>query len=540
MVNPDPAKPQSSAESNPTIYSYESDGDADDTDRGLTSAEKADKRMDNLKKVGEFNILRRLGRGGMGEVYLAEQTSLNRQVALKILRADRTESQTHLQRFKTEAMAAGHLNHTNIVQVYLIGESEGYHFIAQEFVDGRNMREHITKKGPLSPTIALHVMKQVASALQKAAEAGIVHRDIKPENILINRRGVVKIADFGLARLTLRDDINLTQVGMTMGTPTYMSPEQVHGNKVDPRSDIYSFGVTCYHMLTGRPPFYGETALAVAVKHLKDEPLPLLDKRPDIPPALAEMIHKMMAKEPGKRYQTATQIIQDLKKINQDLQKGGGGNIQLMEFEMPSQPQLAVPKKSMFYSRTKFILATLLFLSCGLGVGWLTRTQDPFAAPVNKTANVIEKLPTADAQWKHALALTSSKPAWKAVVEYYPDSPESLLANEQLAILYLKDKNYTAAKKVFHDLESNGNNDRSATAKGIAGKAIIACLTGDYERSNTIIVNDLRRENEYLNGPLRELVREAVRVNAEKLQQEVKTELLKMFQADDMTSDQVP
>ena len=190
--------------------------------------------------LGEFHLLRRLGKGGMAEVWLAEQTSLRRQVAVKILRPDFVADASYVKRFKHEATAAGSLNHPNIVQVYMVGEENGIHFIAQEYVQGRNLKEFITKKGPLEVPIALHILKQVAAALQVAATSGIVHRDIKPENVLLTKKGEAKVADFGLAQLSLHGEkVALTQVGVTMGTPLYMSPEQVNGKPLDARSDIY-------------------------------------------------------------------------------------------------------------------------------------------------------------------------------------------------------------------------------------------------------------------------------------------------------------
>src|SRR5215469_233950 len=211
------------------------------------------------KTLGDFRLLRRLGRGGMGEVYVAEQSSLKRKVALKLLRADLAADANALKRFKAEAEAVARATHANIVQVYAIGETEGLHYMALEYVEGKNLREYLEKKGTPEALVALSIMRQVAAALQRASELGIIHRDIKPENILVTKKGEVKVADFGLSRIFAdnQQPLNLTQSGVTMGTPLYMSPEQVEGKPVDPRTDIYSFGVTCYHLLAGRPPFRG-------------------------------------------------------------------------------------------------------------------------------------------------------------------------------------------------------------------------------------------------------------------------------------------
>ncbi|MFN9041521.1 MAG: serine/threonine protein kinase, partial [Planctomyces sp.] len=225
------------------------------------------------KKLGEFHLLRPLGSGGMAEVYLAEQTSLQRKVAVKVMKPSLMahSGQDMLARFKQEAMMAAGLNHPNIVQVYTIGEEQGLHYIAQEFVQGSDLATLMRERGKLDLASVLHVMRQVAGALKASGRAGIVHRDIKPENILVTKKGEVKVADFGLAQLGENTE---GKEGVTMGTPLYMSPEQVSGRELDPRSDIYSFGVTCYQLLCGEPPFRGATAVQIAMQHLKNSPPP--------------------------------------------------------------------------------------------------------------------------------------------------------------------------------------------------------------------------------------------------------------------------
>ncbi|HKB04722.1 MAG TPA: serine/threonine-protein kinase [Gemmataceae bacterium] len=263
--------------------------------------------------LDDFELVRRIGVGGMGQVYLARQKSLKRQVAIKILRAELAANATALRRFKAEAEAVANITHAHIVQVYMIGEADGLHYMALEYVDGRNLRDFLEKKGIPDLPMALEIMRQVAAALERAGELGFVHRDIKPENILLSKKGEVKVTDFGLSRCFGNDaPIHLTQSGVTMGTPLYMSPEQVRGQAVDPRSDIYSFGVTCYHMIGGEPPFRGTTAFDVALQHVQAEPRPLASLRPDLPPELCAIVHKMMAKRPEDRYQSAREILNDL------------------------------------------------------------------------------------------------------------------------------------------------------------------------------------------------------------------------------------
>jgi serine/threonine protein kinase len=201
------------------------------------------------RTLGDYQILRKLGAGGMGQVYLARQLSLKREVALKFLRDDLNENKTALMRFQAEAEAVAKLNHPNIVHIHQMGEAEGLRYMALEYVEGRNLRDHLARKGPPDVPITLSIIRQVVLALQQAHEQGLVHRDIKPENILVTRKVDVKVTDFGLSRYFAGETpaLNLTQSGVTLGTPLYMSPEQVQGQTLDHRSDIYSLGVTCFH-----------------------------------------------------------------------------------------------------------------------------------------------------------------------------------------------------------------------------------------------------------------------------------------------------
>lgn len=268
------------------------------------------------RSLGEFDLIRRIGVGGMGQVYLARQRSLKRQVAIKVLKPELAANTTALRRFQAEAEAVANITHANIVQVYAIGADEGLHYMALEFVDGRTLRDFLEKKGVPDLPVAVEIMRQVAAALGRAGELGFVHRDIKPENILLSKKGEVKVTDFGLSRCFSSDaPLHLTQSGVAMGTPLYMSPEQVRGLPVDPRSDLYSFGVTCYHMLGGEPPFRAAAAFDVALMHVQGEPKPLSSLRPDLPPDLCALVHKLMAKKPDDRYQSASEVLIDLARI---------------------------------------------------------------------------------------------------------------------------------------------------------------------------------------------------------------------------------
>ncbi len=267
------------------------------------------------RQLGDYRLLRRLGRGAMAEVYLAEQGSLRRQVAFKVLKSSLATDESYVRRFHHEAQAAASLVHANIVQIYEVGCIDGVHFIAQEYIQGRNLRQLISRQGAVDARLAVTVMRQVAAALQLAGQQGIVHRDIKPENIMLSTSGEVKVADFGLARVLGAEAVNLTQVGVTMGTPLYMSPEQAEGRRLDPRSDIYSLGVTCYHLLAGRPPFEGDSPLSVAVMHVKSQPERLENVRSDLPGSLCRIVHKMLNKAPDDRYQTAAELLKDLRTV---------------------------------------------------------------------------------------------------------------------------------------------------------------------------------------------------------------------------------
>jgi serine/threonine-protein kinase len=265
--------------------------------------------------LGDFQVIRLLGRGGMGQVYLATQISLDRLIALKVLHPRFLSKPAYLSRFEAEATAVAKLNHPNIVHVYTLGHVDQVRFIAMEYVEGTNLRDYINKKGALDLPLGMSIMRQAGQAIGAAGEVGLIHRDIKPENLLITRKGRVKVADFGLCRDLGSDRFHVTQPGITMGTPLYMSPEQAQGKPLDHRSDLYSLGVSFYHMLTGFPPFQADSAVALALKHVQEPPVRPSVHRPEIPVELENMILKLMAKDPAERYQSAAEFLADLAKI---------------------------------------------------------------------------------------------------------------------------------------------------------------------------------------------------------------------------------
>ena len=265
-------------------------------------------------RLGDYQLLRKLGRGGMADVYAARHLSLGRDVAIKVLRSDFARDPDYIARFKREARAAAKLNHPNIVQVYDVGSVDETQFIAQELIKGQNLKEVLSTRGSLSQEEASQVLLAVGRALEAATEGGITHRDIKPENIMRSARGEIKVADFGLARLGADAELSrpdLTQAGLTMGTPRYMSPEQVQGKVVDVRSDLYSLGVSMYHLLSGRPPFESDDPLALAVMHLHETPEPLDRARgnSDLPEWMIAVISRLMSKLPADRFQSPSELI---------------------------------------------------------------------------------------------------------------------------------------------------------------------------------------------------------------------------------------
>lgn len=263
---------------------------------------------------GDFEVSRLLGQGGMGRVYLARQVSLDRLVALKVVRSDAKSREELGRRLKSEALTGARLNHPNIVQVHAICELENSATLVMEYVEGRTLKDLVDRRGPLDAGDCACFLRQVGAALAHAHEAGYIHRDIKPENILVTRQGVAKVVDFGLARLLDRRDpaLGLTQDGSALGTPMYMSPEQVEGRRLDSRSDLYSLGVTAYFMLAGHPPFQGTSALEVAVKQVRAEPDPLAVERPDIPMELCDLIHRLLRKSPSERPGSPREFLMEL------------------------------------------------------------------------------------------------------------------------------------------------------------------------------------------------------------------------------------
>jgi serine/threonine protein kinase len=354
--------------------------------------------------ISHYRILKKLGAGGMGEVYLAEDTILGRRVALKLLPSEHTQDEERLRRFKQEAKAASALNHPNILTIHEVGEADGRHFIATEFIDGETLRELLRRTGKMKTGEALNVAAEVASAVAAAHEAGIVHRDIKPENVMLRRDGYVKVLDFGLAKLTetaaqQNADTSArtetlaarTETGVVLGTAQYMSPEQAAGKTVDARSDIFSFGSTLYEMVTGQRAFRGDSQMAMLAAVLNQEPEPLPAK---VPHDLAKIILRCLRKDPARRYQTMA----DLKVALQDVREESG-----------AVRQLRAP------SRRSWILAALLSMLVVAGfLAWLAwrapESTEPLRAFPLTTEPGVARYPSFSPDGNHvAFAWTGQK-----------------------------------------------------------------------------------------------------------------------------------
>ena len=261
---------------------------------------------------GRYHVVRKLGAGGMANVYLAEDQELGRRVAIKILNDRHANDEQFVERFRREAKNAAALSHPNIVSIYDRGEAEGTYYIAMEFLDGRTLKELVISRGPAPVTVSVEYARQILQALRFAHRHGIVHRDIKPHNVLVDAEGRVKVTDFGIARAGASQ---MTEAGSIIGTAQYLSPEQARGSAVDQRSDVYSLGIVLYELLTGTVPFNGDTPVEIAMKHLSAVPEPPSTKRPEIPRDLDLIVMRALAKDPDDRYQSAEEMDADLERF---------------------------------------------------------------------------------------------------------------------------------------------------------------------------------------------------------------------------------
>jgi serine/threonine protein kinase len=447
------------------------------------------------EKIAAFRIERLLGSGGMADVYYAIHEGLQRPAAIKVLRASLAADEVHLQRFMQEARAAASLVHPNIVQVYDVGQAGQHRYIAQEFISGSNLRQYLSlvSSGSLPATATaaaavqqpkpqeppldtaptdrqlslsetLSILLQILAALTKSAASGIVHRDIKPENIMLTEHGDVKVADFGLARILLADDPQLTRAGTTLGTPMYMSPEQIQEGKVDIRSDLYSLGVTLYHMLCGRPPFTGETPLALAMQHVQASVPDMLQFRPELPRSMCELVKRLLAKNPDDRFDNPSQVLDFLREHRQD-DLGAVWPDQTIPLPGVAQADTLGPMQATRALQAKLqqrstrssvqpLLASLLALAwvslaCALGVVWARSAAPKLFESTEQFYSDVAKQPSAEEQYRAALLSTDSSSQltkWEAVKHFFPKNDPATpinrhysgLASLQLARAHLE------------------------------------------------------------------------------------------------------
>ena len=316
-----------------------------------------------------YEILKEIGNGGMAIVYKAKDHVLNRDVAVKVLRDEYTTDSDFIKRFNTEAQSAANLQHPNIVAIYDVGHEEenNLYYIVMELIKGKTLKQIINKDGVISWKWAVNIAIQIASALEVAHKNGIVHRDIKPHNIMITEDGVAKVTDFGIAKAVSNSTI--TSFGTTIGSVHYFSPEQAKGSITDAKSDLYSRGVVMYEMVTGTVPFDADTPVSVALMHIQEEPIPPIEKNPEIPSAVNDIIMKAMRKDPLERYQSATEMLADLSKALKDpegdfviVENKDGAYTRIMN--SVSDKDVKKSKKQSFFKehpRTK-VLVTILSL----------------------------------------------------------------------------------------------------------------------------------------------------------------------------------
>jgi eukaryotic-like serine/threonine-protein kinase len=380
--------------------------------------------------LDRYEVGRLLGAGGMAEVFEGRDRLLARRVAIKVLQAQFARDPSFLIRFKREAQAAASLSHPNIVGVYDTGSEDGTHFIVMEYVDGRTLKDVIRAEGPLYPERAAEICADVCSALVAAHARGLIHRDIKPGNVMLTPDGKVKVMDFGIARATTSETI--TQTAAVVGTAQYISPEQAQGQAVDYRSDLYSLGCCLYEMLTGTVPFTGATPVAIAYRHVREDPTPPRMLNADVPAPLEAICLKAMAKLPDNRYQTAAEFQSDLERFRngqpvqatplldaaattQAIPRGDGGADPTAMLGGATAADYAEPYEEERRTSVGWIVVSVLaLLAVGAAAFFITRAltnaETPTATTVATTATTLATTTTAATTTTQEQTTTTERP----------------------------------------------------------------------------------------------------------------------------------
>jgi serine/threonine-protein kinase len=303
--------------------------------------------------AGRFQIIEELGRGGMGKVYKAIDKKINEKIALKLIKPEIASDKKIIDRFNNELRMARKIGHRHVGRMYDINEEEGTHYITMEYISGQDLKGLIRQSGQLAVGTTISIAKQVCQGLSEAHRLDVIHRDLKPSNIMIDKTGNVRIMDFGIARSIKAKGI--TGTGMLVGTPEYMSPEQIEGKSIDKRSDLYSLGVILYEMVTGRVPFEGETPFVIGAKHRSEKPQDPGELNPQIPEELSSVILKCLVKESSKRYQSADELLSELERIEKD--------IPLTDREIPRKKTSTSKEVTVTLSLKKFLIPGLVIIA---------------------------------------------------------------------------------------------------------------------------------------------------------------------------------
>lgn len=348
---------------------------------------------------GRYRVERELGRGGMAKVFLGTDTVLGRTVAVKVLAPQFADDDGFVQRFRREAQAAASIGHPHIVSVFDTGSDDGVHYIVMEYVEGRTLAEFLAGGGRILPDRAIDIAMDVCQALEAAHARGVIHRDIKPGNIMLNPRGEVKVTDFGIARVTTTAD-TVAQTAAILGTASYLSPEQAQGQPVDARSDLYSLGCVVYEMVTGRPPFLGDSPVAVASKQVLEQPVPPSKLNSDVTPDLDAVILRALAKNPANRYQSAEEMRADLERAKRGLPVDAtpllaAGTTQVLDRPPAHATQVLPPSEPERRTNWIPIVVTLVLIALLGGLLWFLAStlldDDPQTAVQVTVPDVVGK-----------------------------------------------------------------------------------------------------------------------------------------------------